>query len=73
MTNIKHTLPLVLAIGLATATAFAQNYDQDRPSAEEIAKLGAADSDSELTPLGAERAGNADGSIPATAVRIQQR
>ncbi|MGD8439053.1 MAG: DUF1329 domain-containing protein [Holophagae bacterium] len=44
---------LVLAAGLATP-AWAQ------PSPEEIAKLG-----NELTPMGAVRAGNADGTIPA--------
>ena len=41
-------------IGLAAAPAFA------KVSPEEAAKLG-----KELTPVGAERAGNKDGSIPA--------
>ncbi len=44
---------LVLAVAIATP-AWAQ------PSAEDIAKLGTT-----LTPLGGERAGNADGTIPA--------
>ncbi len=45
---------LLVAVGV-TATATAQ-----QPSAEEIAKLGG-----ELTPLGAIKAGNAEGTIPA--------
>jgi len=58
MTNVsmkKLSFPVVAA---ALALVFAQNAIG--ASAEEAAKL-----KSELTPLGAERAGNADGTIPA--------
>jgi len=47
-------LLISLAVSLAVAPAYA------KVSAEEAAKLGG----DELTPMGAERAGNADGSIP---------
>jgi hypothetical protein len=47
------TLAVGLAVGLLCGPALAQ------PSAAEIARLGA-----DLTPLGAERAGNAEGTIP---------
>ena len=49
-----NTLTAILALAISGTPAFAG------VSAEEAAKLGM-----ELTPLGAERAGNADGSIPA--------
>ena len=48
-------LAVVAALGLAASPVFAAI------SAEEAAKLGGSD----LTPVGAERAGNADGTIPA--------
>ena len=51
----KLTLP---ALATVASLAFAQNAIA--ASAEEAAKLGA-----ELTPFGAEKAGNADGTIPA--------
>ncbi len=58
---------LLLAVALTAAsvgTALAQDrYDQDRPTQEEIAKLGI--SGTELTPIGAQRAGNEEGTIPA--------
>ncbi|MEO6698495.1 MAG: hypothetical protein ABIM24_03820, partial [Paraperlucidibaca sp.] len=46
-------LALVVALGVFSGTAMAVSADQ-------AAKLGA-----ELTPVGAEKAGNADGTIPA--------
>ncbi len=49
-----------LAIALLSSSVLAG------PSADEIARLGA-----DLTPMGAERAGNADGSIPAWAGGIK--
>ena len=51
---ILDTLTAVLALAISGTPVFAG------VPAEEAAKLG-----KELTPLGAERAGNADGSIPA--------
>ncbi len=57
MTTYKHTI-LTGVIALAMAgSALA------KAPASEVAKLGV--SDTPLTPLGAERAGNADGTIPA--------
>lgn len=53
---MKHTLRIVAA--LAAACMAAPSWSA--VSTEEAARLGA-----ELTPLGAEKAGNADGSIPA--------
>jgi len=54
--NIRHLTPsaLALALALTTGTGFAAVSDQ------QAAELG-----NSLTPLGAERAGNADGTIPA--------
>lgn len=49
----------ICAIGVVAASLSAGNV-MAKVSAEEAAKLGA-----ELTPVGAEKAGNADGSIPA--------
>lgn len=49
----------ICAIGVVSASLNAGNV-MAKVSAEEAAKLGA-----ELTPVGAEKAGNADGSIPA--------
>ena len=51
--NMKR-LSVLLALGLASGAVFAQ------PSESDIARLG-----NDLTPVGAERAGNADGTIPA--------
>ncbi|HKK22202.1 MAG TPA: DUF1329 domain-containing protein, partial [Pseudohaliea sp.] len=47
-------------IGLALAGALAAGSAQAALTPEELARLGG----DELTPLGAERAGNADGTIP---------
>ena len=52
-TFARHLLTLTLAMGFAAPV-------QAKVSAEEAARLG-----KDLTPVGAERAGNADGSIPA--------
>jgi len=54
--KLHKTLPVVIAILMAAVwtTAYAA------PSAEDIARLG-----KDLTPFGAETAGNADGTIPA--------
>ena len=52
--NIRHLVLCVSLLALSVSSAHAA------VSAEEAAKL-----KSELTPMGAERAGNADGSIPA--------
>ena len=52
-TPSKLFLPAVISSCLAATTAYAA-------TAEEAAKLGGP----ELTPIGAERAANADGSIP---------
>ena len=56
------TLALVSALGLTAPLAFA------KITAEEAARLGG----DELTPVGAERAGNADGSIPEWTGGIQE-
>ena len=55
MKRISSMAVLALAVSLTTPVV------QARISAEEAARLGG----DELTPVGAERAGNADGSIPA--------
>ena len=47
-------------IAAAFASLFASNATLAKLSAEEVARLG-----QDLTPMGAEKAGNADGSIPA--------
>lgn len=47
-------------IAVALCAIFATNSSFAKTSADNIAKLGV-----ELTPIGAEKAGNADGSIPA--------
>ncbi len=52
----SHNTKLVLLLGLAFVASNAQGGASD----EDIAKLG-----NELTPLGAPKAGNADGTIPA--------
>ncbi|NIM28043.1 MAG: DUF1329 domain-containing protein, partial [Gammaproteobacteria bacterium] len=54
--NRKAVVTLTLAIALSAAFPGARA----ELSAEQIARLGA-----DLTPFGGERAGNADGSIPA--------
>ena len=56
MTCKTRLLPLFISIGLAAASLNAHA----QASPEEIARLG-----KDLTPMGAEKAGNADGSIPA--------
>ena len=52
----------VLILGWAAQVALAQDYNQ-QPTPEELAKLGLEGT--ELTPAGAIRAGNAEGTIPA--------
>ena len=59
---MKHTL-----MGAAIALALSAGSALAAVSAEEAAKLGTT-----LTPFGAEKAGNADGSIPAWAGGITQ-
>ena len=54
--QMRSFVAAALALGLLLATSAALA----RPSDEEIARLGGPD----LTPVGAERAGNADGTIP---------
>lgn len=56
----------ICAIGVVAASLNAGNV-MAKVSAEEAAKLGA-----ELTPVGAEKAGNADGTIPAWTGGIQE-
>jgi hypothetical protein len=52
----------VFTLGWAAQVALAQDYNQ-QPTPEELAKLGLEGT--ELTPAGAIRAGNAEGTIPA--------
>ncbi|WP_374439315.1 DUF1329 domain-containing protein [Pseudomonas panipatensis] len=56
MKSTPRLLPLLLSAGLACLSLHAQA----KVSPEEAARLG-----KDLTPMGAEKAGNADGSIPA--------
>lgn len=61
MSAVSARMPMVpLALGAALAAGLAVNPASAKVPAEQAARLG-----QDLTPLGAERAGNADGSIPA--------
>ncbi|MDD3652232.1 MAG: hypothetical protein PHC73_12195, partial [Immundisolibacter sp.] len=60
---MKKTLPICAGLAISCLTAFAASPVSAKVSAEQAAKLGIEGT--ELTPLGAIRAGNADGSIPA--------
>ena len=64
------TLIKKAALATVIATAMLANMAMAKVSADEAKKLGV--SDTEMTPLGAERAGNADGSIPAWTGGITQ-
>ena len=58
---IVYRMPIFMASALPASVAPAQDYNE-QPTPEELAKLGLEGT--ELTPAGAIRAGNAQGTIP---------